>query len=268
MLMTLTTNCGVELARAAGMGYFRYRRWISGKKYAYVPALDGVADRVWVNWGLAPVAVRRVVEAMQAKGHRTPALILNSRTNLASSKVRSYAAFKEAEIFCPEPFESASAAALSGVRFLGRKDHEFGGRGIVEYAAHAVPETHDFYVPLLDLKHEFRIHVWQGEVIATQYKKFAHAGIVRNHVAGAFFLTWPLDGYIGEQTTVRAKETAIKAVKVLGLDFGAVDMAVELTPKGNRRLVTLEVNTAPGVQAGSMVGIYTTILKKLRGEEA
>lgn len=265
MLMALISNCGVNLAQAAGMGYFRYRRWLAGNKRAYTPPADGVADRVWVNWGLAPAAVRRVAEAMHAMGHRSPAVILNQDTSYARSKVKSYAAFVEAGIFCPVPFESAGAATQSGVRFLGRKDHECGGVGIVEYAPRSVPVIHDFYVPLLDLKHEFRVHVWQGKVLATQYKKFALEGVVRNHAAGAFFLTWPLDGYIGPQTATRAKETAVKAVQTLGLDFGAVDMAIERTPNGNRRLVTLEVNTAPGVQAGSMVEVYTEALRGTRG---
>jgi hypothetical protein len=265
MLITMSgINSGAQLADLANIPVFKYRRWQAGKK-GFLLRLRRRPMQIWINWGLNPVALARVEDKVLNKmvaRIAPPQTVLNRDNSKATSKRTTYKLLGEAGISTPVPFESVEAAIAAGVPYLGRMDGMKGGEGIVLYQAGEKPAVkHDFVVPFLALKHEFRIHVWRGAVVATQYKKLLELDVaIRNHDNGVRFVTWPLEGYIGEQTTVRAKAAAIKAVETLGLDFGAVDLAIELTPKGNNRLMVLEVNTAPGVQAGSTIEIYKNLL--------
>ena len=138
------------------------------------------------------------------------------------------------------------------------------GRGIV--IAKRVEELVDCKLYTVDCQtqREVRVHVFNGEVIDFAQKKkmnserLASIGIetartdIRNHGNGWVFaranVTIPED----------AKEVAIKAVKALGLDFGAVDMSLNLgAPK------VLEVNTAPGLEGQTVVSYRNAIIKIL-----
>lgn len=93
---------------------------------------------------------------------------------------------------------------------------------------------------------EYRIHVMMGQVIFSQRKALRTDSerpenpnfIVRNHA----------NGFIFQSSNINVPEIvqhqAIKTVKALGLDFGAVDIKFD---QGSNRAAVLEVNTAPGV---------------------
>lgn len=131
------------------------------------------------------------------------------------------------------------------------------GRGIVlcgrEYGDD-VPEAplYTAYVPKYD---EYRIHVWQGQVIDRQQKRRrnGYEGIdsrVRNASGGWVFCRENIE------VPSAVDEEAVKAVEALRLDFGAADVGFTR----NRNLATVyEVNTAPGLEGATVVSYAAAI---------
>lgn len=109
-------------------------------------------------------------------------------------------------------------------------------------------------------KYEFRVHVFKGEVIDVQQKK-KRSGIesnsaIRNHS----------NGYVYARSDITIPdivlEASTKAVSLLGLDFGAVDIGYR--ERDNKAFV-FEINTAPGL-TGSTIDIYkNTFTNYLQG---
>lgn len=122
------------------------------------------------------------------------------------------------------------------------------GHGIV--IAHTEQELVDapLYVEYVKKKDEYRVHVMNGQVFDIQKKARVHDNPnpnweVRN-LAGGFI-------YKREGVTLPdvAKEKAINTVRLLGLDFGAVDLIYN---SQRRRYYVLEVNTAPGLEGTTL----------------
>jgi glutathione synthase/RimK-type ligase-like ATP-grasp enzyme len=105
---------------------------------------------------------------------------------------------------------------------------------------------------------EYRIHVAGDEVIAVQ-RKARRLDVpddqvnwrIRNHENGFIFAR--------ENVTApdRVKDIAVYAVRVLGLDFGAVDVV----QGRNGQAYVLEVNSAPGLE-GSTVTDYVNYFRE------
>jgi hypothetical protein len=100
-------------------------------------------------------------------------------------------------------------------------------------------------------KYEFRAHVFKGNLIDIQQKK-KRSGVeanseIRNHS----------NGYIYARSDIIVpdivSEASLKAVELLGLDFGAVDIGYR--ERDNKAFV-FEVNTAPGL-VGTTLTKYT-----------
>jgi hypothetical protein len=113
----------------------------------------------------------------------------------------------------------------------------------------------DYYVEKLDIEREFRLHVVNGVVVRTG-KKMPHDNAhpwIRSTAAG-----WYLDygsGWRGEMQQ-SYREAAKAAVKALGYDFGAVDLAVLRSAQRPRPFVVLEVNSAPGLTIANTAAAY------------
>ena len=102
-------------------------------------------------------------------------------------------------------------------------------------------------------KYEFRAHVFKGKLIDIQQKK-KRSGVeanseIRNHS----------NGYIYARSDIIVPdivaEASVKAVELLGLDFGAVDIGYR--ERDNKAFV-FEVNTAPGLVGSTLVN-YTNV---------
>jgi len=120
------------------------------------------------------------------------------------------------------------------------------------------------YVEGIQISHEYRIHVmtdYEGcFTVIDAIKKRRRTGepaneeqkLIRSHDNGWIFARNNADG---SKITISplAQVQAIKAVKALGLDFGAVD--VILSSDGTAYV--LEVNTAPGLTGKSSCQAYT-----------
>jgi hypothetical protein len=114
--------------------------------------------------------------------------------------------------------------------------------------------------------------VHQGRVIdITQKKKSVvgadgehrtvHQRIVRSHGNGWIFAHEAL--FLPDNLRTALSHAAVAAVSSLGLDFGAVDVAVRAPDKIYLDLKVLEVNTAPGLESQKTVNAYINCLKEL-----
>ena len=171
--------------------------------------------------------------------------------NLISNKLRELQVLTDAGVPCP----CYSEAYVDG--WLPRRsDHRF-GRDLLEPTS--LPS---FYVERLDLRAEFRVHVWDGAVVALGQKVATEANAhpwIRSSRAGWRVSYRPeLMKAALEGRAVRGR--AIAAVGALGYDFGAVDVGI--TSKG--KSVVLEVNSAPGL-CEYTAGKYVNAIKERLG---
>lgn len=135
------------------------------------------------------------------------------------------------------------------------------GRGIV--VANSVEEVVDapLYVKgITGGRREYRVHVFEGEVIRLQQKKrrtetagdgYEANNEVRNLAGGWVFTSEDITPIVDG-----AEQSAVDAVQALGLDFGAVDV---ITQRGQHWI--LEVNTACGLE-GSTLEAYAEAIER------
>ena len=122
--------------------------------------------------------------------------------------------------------------------------------------------------------HEFRVHVFNGEVIDFVQKKkmgsekLAKLGItsvnklVRNHKRGWVFARNNL--VIGQEDINTITEACKEAIKALGMDFGAVDVLAIVNNDDPRRLHSFkicEVNSAPGMSDKNTFNAYVKAIQ-------
>lgn len=97
-------------------------------------------------------------------------------------------------------------------------------------------------------KDEYRVHVFKGKAIDVQKKKRKLSGTsisngIRNHASGWVY------GRLDIDPPSELVDISIKAVELLGLDFGAVDIGHRLR---DNKFFVFEVNTAPGLEGSTL----------------
>jgi hypothetical protein len=181
------------------------------------------------------------------------------------SKTEELSKLTLAGIRCPKVYVDSSCKGNPS--FLGRSQYHIGGNDLLTPPSHP-----DFYVVKEKFVKEYRVHSFNGKSIRSgtkilregfklvgenewePNKNLAHPWI-RSFDAG-----WRID-YTGFRSTENMRRIAHKAVKTLGLVFGAVDIA-ELQD-GN--LVVLEVNRSPGIEGGTINAYVKAINKWIEG---
>jgi glutathione synthase/RimK-type ligase-like ATP-grasp enzyme len=110
------------------------------------------------------------------------------------------------------------------------------------------PATH--FMEVVDAPREYRVHIFKGKSIRISEKAFADNGDKHDYTT------------VKPQDNVKhVRKAAKKAMKAVGLDFGAVDILADDT-----QCWVLEVNAAPGL-GGSMPRLYAEVFTKyMRGE--
>jgi glutathione synthase/RimK-type ligase-like ATP-grasp enzyme len=96
-------------------------------------------------------------------------------------------------------------------------------------------------------KHEYRVHVFKDKVLDVQMKRKRNGSLggsgIRNHS----------NGWVYARAEIVPSEellsSSIEAVKLLGLDFGAVDIGHRLI---DNKFFVFEVNTAPGLEGTTL----------------
>lgn len=109
---------------------------------------------------------------------------------------------------------------------------------------------------------EVRVHVFQDKAIFCQFKKRKSETeqdkdqkLIRNYDKGWVFC--PRDvGCLSDDT----QASAVNAVLVLGLDFGAVDIVIG---KKDNLAYVLEVNTAPGLESPGLIQAYADAVRSV-----
>lgn len=135
------------------------------------------------------------------------------------------------------------------------------GRGIVlvspeDEVSLPVAPLYTKYIPKTT---EFRVHVLADRVIDVQEKKRNREvpddevnWQIRNHCNGFVFAR---DGVVLPDCV---RDAAVRAVSVLGLDFGAVDLGYNAKRDKCR---VYEVNTAPGLEGSTLDAYYEAFLE-------
>lgn len=208
-------------------------------------------SRIVINWGSSAVS-------------DTQARVLNSpmAVAVASNKLATLSYFQVDGVAHPEfttNREQARDWISAGYYVVCRQlltAHS--GRGIV--VARTLEELINapLYTKYIRKKKEFRVHVFNNQVIDVQEKRRSsavdnHHPYIRNHSNGYVFCR----GDIVEPDDLRGLATS--AVGSLGLDFGAVDIVWN---EYQNKCFALEVNTACGLE-GSTVDKYVQAIKEV-----
>jgi hypothetical protein len=183
-------------------------------------------EDVLLNWGSA---FRSIHNSRHVLNHEA---FYNKRSQL----LRLY----RGGVLCPEVYDSP------GVDRIGRSFSHHEGLDILNGTGR------DFWTQKLDLVREVRVHIFRGLSIRAGVKVPRtpdHHPWVRTYAAGWKF-SYALRGK--GALINQHRDLAKKAIEVLKLDFGAVDIGITR----NGTPVVLEVNTAPGLDEGPSVAAY------------
>lgn len=182
---------------------------------------------------------------------------LNPDISNSTNKLKMRILFKNGDVPMPSlySYEEAIRRTTNGEVVVGRSTQHSKGRGFwlcktpedVERAWQGTkkkkPATH--FMEFIEAEHEVRVHIFKGKSIRISEKEFFVDG----------------DGdrdYTTIKPTIdckRVRQAAKKAVKALGLDFGAVDILAT-----DEACYVLEVNAAPGL-GGTMPKVYAKVFK-------
>lgn len=138
--------------------------------------------------------------------------------------------------------EVAERWLAEGSRVLARTVSGQGGAGIDIVNPGSPLPRKPLYTKYVQKKKEFRVHVFNGQVIDVQQKRRRNGvedgGLIRNLANGWVFC----HDNIVEPNGLR--DAAVRAVQAMNLQFGAVDV---IWNERQNRCYVLEVNTAPGL---------------------
>jgi glutathione synthase/RimK-type ligase-like ATP-grasp enzyme len=206
-------------------------------------------------------------------------LNLPHHVEVAGNKLLAFRKMQEAGVSIPEFTTDHNVANDWGCTFFGRKklrghsgvgiivfdpEYPHGEGGMYPAPANDNPHTNDncpLYVKYIKKAAEYRVHVFNGEVIDIQQKRKRrdldneHVNYqVRSHSNGWVFCRDNID--IPNPAVGRE---SIAAMAALGLDFGAVDV---IWNSHYKAAYVLEVNTAPGLE-GETINKYANKIREL-----
>jgi len=199
----------------------------------------GNENKIVINWGASNLSQEIL---------KCDVLNLSDAVRTATNKL---SAFKELSgaLPIPEWTESRVEAVkwlTEGKTVVARTIiNGHGGEGIVLVENEAELPDAPLYTKYIPKTEEYRVHVFKDEAFFTQ-RKARKTDIpdeqinwkVRNLTGGFIFASQNVE------VANECKEAAIKAINILGLDFGAVDI---IWNKKQDKYYVLEVNTAPGL---------------------
>ena len=212
-------------------------------------------NHVVINWGAGSLPVWY--------GGRYYTMINNcERVAGAANKLISFQELREGEVNIPD-FTTDRSIANEWIReghivVVRQKLTGHSGEGIILVSGNDTVPKAPLYVKYMKKKHEYRVHVFAGQVIDIQQKRRRTDEEptdykVRNHANG-----WVYCRHDISVPHSSVCEQAVRAVSALGLDFGAVDV---LWNNHYQLSTVLEVNTAPGLE-GETVTHYTNAIRR------
>jgi hypothetical protein len=198
------------------------------------------------------------------------------RVNVAIDKKATLEKLTEAQVPClewtSELGETTDKWLNEDGKYIARSQlRGSGGAGLRLLVEHPpVGATFPLYTRYYPKTHEFRVHVWKGQVIDFTQKRleerFRQEGrreIVRSHENG-WVHAHGIDDGLDPEGIESIKRGAVSAVAALNLDFGAVDILAVFgrstrLANGRRRALhfrVCEVNTGPGLENSATIAAY------------
>jgi glutathione synthase/RimK-type ligase-like ATP-grasp enzyme len=213
---------------------------------------------VYINWGSSSIGLSTIPFSYDFLNHPF-------NVSLASNKLLTLNQFRAYGVSCPEfttDIEEAEywADSESDVycrTLLAGK----GGEGIIVATNSEELVDAPLYTKRVNVGKEYRVHVFNGEVIDYAKKgrkrdseeRASH--LIRNYAKGWVFIRENI------QLPESVREESCKAVESLGLLFGAVDVCTRKNQES--QAVVFEVNSAPGFSEGSTtVKAYADAIRK------
>ncbi len=187
---------------------------------------------------------------------------------VASNKLSAFRRFTQENVACPEWTQDGTVAntwLTSGNVVVCRNLlNSHGGRGIilVQSPEDELPRV-PLYVKYKKKRKEFRVHVFNGQVIDVQEKRKQKDfdgevdSFIRNHDNGWVFCR---DNVVKPDNI---DDLTVRACRSLGLDFGAVDI---IWNSLENKCYVLEVNTAPGLEGTTLTNYTNAILQWMRNQ--
>jgi hypothetical protein len=174
-------------------------------------------------------------------------------------KIQQLTRFKDANVSHPAWTTDAGQVGQLGSRhaFARTLVNSTNGRGIIEFALGDLPPPAPLYTAYIPKKAEYRVHVFNQEVIDVQQKKKKggrddHDHRVRNLHNGYVYCRDAINPPAGMH------QLAVDAVRCLGYLYGAVDIIYN--EKRNQCYV-LEVNSRPGLMGTTVQKYAEAIIK-------
>ena len=208
------------------------------------PTYDAKRRDVIINWGSSTPPHFRWMEQDLNKPHAIA---------LASNKLETFREFRN-KSFTDVPDWTTNPAEAQHWLDLGLKTYcrkllsSHSGNGIV--ICNDNDKVIDAPLYTLDTKHkyEYRVHIFKGDILYVQQKKkklgfTSSTSGIRNHGNGWVYCT-PTD-----TPSELLLSSCVRAVQLLGLDFGAVDIGHRVR---DNRFFVFEINTAPGLEGTTL----------------
>lgn len=230
---------------------------------SFVPRLGTTV----ANWGSS-----HIPGWAQRAGNRG-VRILNAvdKVNVAANKLSTLRVLKAANVAIPD-FTTDMNVARQWVNEGGTvvERHELRGNSgagirivnLDDDSVERIVQSAPLYTKFINKAAEFRVHVFNGQVIDYIEKK--RLPTERRPANFNKYVSSIHQGWVFSRTGIReipeVKDVAIKAVRALGLDFGAVDVIYnEGAP------YVLEVNTSPGLSGVTLVK-YANAFRRFMGQ--
>ena len=219
-------------------------RPVGTKENSLLKILEDDANRI-INWG------NRIFSDNGYFSANLPSSIAN-----ASNKTRCRRILREAGIEIPTTYFYGEEW-MENRPIIARPSHHHGGQDfyVIEGGEDLLkfpPEadiTDWYFSEIFEKTHEYRLHVLSGKVAVIQEKPLVEGEIRANFAVN--HESWRILKW--SEYNHPMCRTAIHALAILGLDFGAVDM---LYNAKNNTWAICEVNTSPAVNSPYMSGKY------------
>lgn len=193
---------------------------------------------------------------------------LNRR--IVFDKLHQLGLFENYHVSHPTIFHDGFTDTPDG-RWLGRRRHHVAGRDITgpwtteQMRDRLRRRLSDYGVQLINKTHEWRVHVFNGEILRIARKVWPdeRGPVPDTHIWNAergWHFRYDCD--LRDSTRQDLGELAKRAVVSLGMDFGAVDI-IGVRENNRRRYYALEVNSAPGVADNvHTLAAYTAAIRR------
>lgn len=148
---------------------------------------------------------------------------------------------RDAQILAEASVPTIQVSLTHREGWLGRSTHHIGGNDLLRPIANPA-----FWVKRENIEEEFRVHSFLGRSIRAG-RKIPRDGMDPHEWIRSWDGGWRI-AYLPGSVGPAHRDLAHRAVKALGLDFGAVDIG----RKKGGDLIVLEVNRAPGIEGGTV----------------